>query len=126
MPRPRPLSPEQQAEARRLLADGATWGELARHFGYSYSGLRRQLDPEFRASMNASARNVEANKLTGRPPGRPPATGHQSAAPFEPSGVRVMDGQMPRNPLYDPRRDGIQQPRDLTAVLMGDPPVGRS
>lgn len=30
------------------------------------------------------------------------------------------------NPAYDPQRDGFPVHRDLTASLMGDPPVGRS
>lgn len=41
--RPRALTPDQEAEARQLAAEGATLRELAHRYGISWSSIRRAL-----------------------------------------------------------------------------------
>lgn len=46
---------------------------------------------------------------------------YKSEAP----GIHAGDFVSRANALYDPRRDAPLQHADLTAVVMGDPPIGR-
>lgn len=58
-------TPEREAKARRLLAEGHTWRNVARLVGVERHTIRRWVDPDYRARHNASmAENARRRSQT--------------------------------------------------------------
>jgi hypothetical protein len=105
-----------QIRAALLMREGdIPWKEIGRRLKVSPKTIRGRCDPEYRAYIN---RQNAARK-------RAIACGAHI-----PKKLHIVDAgrpeDEPRNPIYDPRRDGIIPPASLTAELLGDPFVGRS
>lgn len=112
------LSPENLKKAREMYKNMIRFTRIADELGITYHAVRSALDPAFRArraASSAAARvrlRCEANGEMAPPPSE--AVGHEF-------------GRHAADAAYDPLRDGWLPLRDdLTAVMLGDPPVGRS
>jgi len=77
---------------------------------------------QIRALVALDLSGQEIAKLAGV--SKRSALRYREAALLE-AGVRMASRQDSRNPLYDPRRDGIAEPETLVGRLAGDPPPGR-
>jgi hypothetical protein len=53
---PMALTADEMAQALRARADGLAWERIAASYGLSREGLRRQIDPAYRAQRNAYQR----------------------------------------------------------------------
>lgn len=113
------LDDRQIERAKRRFNSGVPASLIAQEFGCSTQIVRRVVDEEWAARERA---RTHAAVLRYRGvPGAPP--------PMRPA--RGLPGQMKpesetSNPEYDPARDGPRPYRDLTGLIMGDPPIGRS
>jgi hypothetical protein len=95
------LTPEQMARAKALLAEGKTWGVIAKLVGSTYFTVRCELDPSYRSRRAAQIREARARK--------PPST----------KAVTLEEAQRAIAAIPD-------DTRALTARLLGDPLPGRS
>lgn len=106
--RSKPLTEEEKQQVQRLVDMGLSWKEISKRTGFSTS----RIDKYFR------------RRKSGRIPRISPPPEELVRPVFDESGQRV--GMMKNiDALYDPCRDGVCSPPDLTGQLMGDPPVGR-
>jgi hypothetical protein len=92
----------------KMRQEKKTWKEIGRYFHRKSETVRAAVDPEYRRFRNARHK-------TYRPPAR---------NIFAVEQARELTIQ--REPLYDPRRDGLPEWRSVGAYLMGEPPIGRS
>lgn len=96
--RKRPLTPEEHEEITRLRKQGYSWSKII--------NLTKITNPRI------------VKYYRGINPGRTRDSSGYSG------GVQDIHGQYVKrtiDALYDPSRDGIRHPTDLTASLMGDP-----
>lgn len=116
MKKGRSLNSKEVAQARIQLADGKSWAEIGAMFGMTYTGIRRQLDPEFRTRCNASATRSQAHRYqrkTDNPRmGRPKK--NAAVGPKTP-----VDVQAERT-----ARIAASERRTTTQEFFGDPPPG--
>lgn len=112
------LSHERIEQAKALRQSGVPWEEICDRLGCSKYTLKSVLVEGWRKARTARVRHNRRLKRGGYAP-RPP---------LQKSHV-VDDYQRPRIPpetLADRDRRAQLAHRDLTAVLMGDPPPGMS
>lgn len=105
----------QQVDVLRELVSASSLNDVALRTGIVSETLRYHIDPEFK--LRRQKQIAEARKL--RAAGTPRRQYMRGAVPV------VVTGSEPRNPLYDPRRDDAPRYESQTAVICGDPPVGR-
>ena len=105
----RRLTRYEWARATKLRRLGWSWATIAPQFRMGTYALRRQVDPEFRKKGGVKLYQPSPEAATGN---------------FIPRVDRIARHE-PRNPVYDPSRDGERRHDSLTAALMGDPPVGQ-
>lgn len=102
----------EQIRAALLMREGdVSWKEISRRLNVSPNTIRGRCDPEYRRHLNIL--NAKRKKAIREGNHRPKAI-HV-----------VRDNDELRNPLYDPKRDGVRLPQTLTAYLLGDPFEGR-
>jgi hypothetical protein len=107
----RALTPEIIEEARAIRRrHRVPWTRLARSLGVNCTALRRNLDDDFRESRNAEAKRYREKNFRGV---------------YTP-GVRTHDERPSPEALADRDRRLNDRPRSLTAMILGDPPPGRS
>jgi hypothetical protein len=98
--------PEVLRAASALRDAGVRWHQIAKRLGAGADGLRRRLDPEFRAKRNVQINEAYGRRVVGRPAsssGRVPA-----------DEVRRLMASVPVDT------------RSQSARLFGDPMPGRS
>lgn len=103
-----PWTEEQTRKALELRDTGLTWDRVAELMGCSRCKLRSEVDAEYRENSRLSKIAYRAKKSEE---GRDQFT---------------LEPVIPKNPAYDPKRDGMPCHGTLTAALMGDPFPGRS
>jgi hypothetical protein len=103
---------EQIASAKAMRAAGANWREISDRLGVPINSIRHRADPEFRARALAKDK-IRRDRI--------------AAGLHTPKDMHIVrDGHGPRNPVFDPKRDGVREPQSLTAFLLGDPWPGRN
>jgi hypothetical protein len=93
-------------KAMRLRARGMTWGTIARETGVKQHRIRNAVDPNFRVSRKLQQQRA-----------RP--AGYRSPCVATPIALVPWD-------VFAEAQQAYSAPRTLTAILMGDPPAGRS
>lgn len=102
----------QVAAANKLHEAGLGWREIGRQLGCDKNTIRSRCDPAFREHINKLQSARKAAILAGS---------------HIPKTIRLVhENDEPKNPLYDPHRDGPRPYADSTAAILGDPFVGRS
>lgn len=104
---------QQLAEIREMRRLGNPWVHVANRFGHSIDMIRRRCDPEWRERRTAQINSARKKETSGR------------ITPMDVIGQHTS-GPDGSTAIYNPRRDGDLMLRDLTAVILGDPPIGRS
>lgn len=105
------MTPEQITKARALRNNGYGWTDIGTAVGSTYYNVRRVLDPEW-----AQKRRDGINSLRRRERG-----------PQKSSSCGQVRGAIEaHNPHFDPRRDGVIEPKTINQALLGDPLPGRS
>lgn len=110
------FTPAQIERVLRARASHVPWSRLAEAHGVSVPGLRRHVDPEYRARMNAYLADYMRKRRARH--GIQRASAETARRPWRP-GDRIADQRREPPARPDP-------PRSLTAMLMGDPPPNRS
>lgn len=106
------LTQEQLKKAREMARNMIPNPRIARELNVSYHQIRAALEPGYRAKRAESAARARQRIHAG-----PAAT----------NVVGFDAGRHAQDAAYDPLRDGPLRLRDdTTAILLGDPPVGRS
>jgi hypothetical protein len=105
------MTPDQISAARALRQQGHGWTDIGKAVGVNYYRVRRLLDPEW-----AQRRRDGINSLRRRE--RLVQTGSARG--------QVWESYLPRNPTFDPRRDGVVEPQNINQLILGDPLPGRS
>lgn len=100
------LTKAQIQQAQQLYDTGTSWAAIGRQFGCAASTVRRAIDPEFRRKDNRN---------------------HWQRGYASVRGKRDYVQQLSQDDIRAGRA-WMQRPdrRDLTAVMFGDPPSGRS
>lgn len=107
------LTEEQIKQVKAWRHDDClTIESISKKMGCSKETIRCALDPTVRARLSAKIRAARKAKSEGRTDKRSIALDRRGADE--------------RNPAYDPYRDGPHVYASVSAVLMGDPPIGRS
>lgn len=106
------MTPEQIQLVNELHAQGVDRELIADRIGVRPDTVRRALDPAFLEKRRlASKRHRERASI-------------QKAMGL--AGVSDCAASAPRNPLYDPFRDGPPVYRSVGDWITGNPPIGRS
>jgi hypothetical protein len=109
------LSPETISEARKLIAKGYSWPKVAKFFGVSIEGLRRNLDHNYRDRRNERA-SISRRKIES---GERRDVGDISLR------GRVDKCDIPADVIAD-RDARARAPISMSAAFFGDPPQGYS
>lgn len=109
MPLLDPWSDEQKAGAQKMRDAGVSWEALADAYGCSVAKAKGEIMPGFR-ERQAIAQSEYRVKLAEKR--------RRNIIPLLPPERK--------NPVYDPKRDGVREPMDLTGQLLGDPFPGRA
>lgn len=109
------LTPEQIQRVKRMREDGMTWRSIGMYFHCRAESIRTQIDPEYR--LYRHGRIVEARRIR-----KARRTDEISQGIIE----RDKFAAIPREPVYDPKRDGPPEWKSVDAYIFGDPPIGRS
>jgi hypothetical protein len=91
-------------KAMRLRAQGFGWTTIAKETGVNNHRIRTAVDPSFKFKRNATARERMSVGKTHR----------------------VMQPELVPWDIFAEAERAYSAPRTLTAILMGDPPAGRS
>ena len=126
------ITPEQIAQALeyRKASPRWSWDRIACHMGISDYHLRCAIDPAHKARVLAVAQAAKQRdkdrrqKIKNDPRSMPDPKPGYSAAIFGHVGGHLLD--IPREVLIDREIRKAMAPRDLTAMLCGDPPSGYS
>lgn len=105
------MTQDQISQARKMRASGQQWALICQFVGENYHTVRRAIDP-----LWAQSRRDGVNEIRNRR--RVPEPGKNSCG--------FTESREPRNPDYDPRRDGVLEPQTLSQIFLGDPLPGRS
>ncbi len=103
------LPPDIRNRATQLRKDGFSWKKIAALLQSSQSTIRYNIDAAYREAKQAENANVKNHN---------DKFDYREMLPTE-------DG-VERNPEYDPRRDGYPIWKNPAAMLLGEPPIGRS
>lgn len=106
------ITDDQVARATKLLAEGHSWRAIAAEVGTSHDGIRRRVDPKYRAMKNeiASRSNNKHGNERYASTGVSANVHHKRAPDF------VIDECVMAH----------ARPRSLTQSICGDPLPGRS
>ena len=114
------LSEGQRLKAQRLRGDGMSWCELARTLNIPEKSLRASIDPDY-------AQNLRAQRYRARQ--------RIMAKVADERRTFIRRAQIETYPRIEPpaaviaerdRAEAAAELRDLTALICGDPPKGRS
>lgn len=95
-----------EEKIKHLYAIKRTIAGVARELNTTEWHVKKTIDPEWhrKEKMRKQDRQYTEDKSSGK---------------------KYLDLSL-KNPIYDPRRDGVRYPTSLTGILCGDPPPGRS
>lgn len=100
----------QISAAKEMRAGGMSWYAIGKALGRYPDSIRRMADPDYAEHV----RQLNRRRLRDIEEG----TRQVQARHYVPA-------EEPKNPIYDPRRDGpLGEHTSLTGALMGDPPPG--
>ena len=114
----KPFPDHVVAEARALQREGRSWHEIALRLKVTVPGIRRRLDPQYRAVRNEAARKTMRER-------RPWSSTEPSTARREAGITSYGNVHIPPDVLAE-RDIALSQQTDLTAQAFGDPPPSRS
>lgn len=106
------ITDKQVERATKLLADGHSWRAIAAEVGASHDGIRRRVDPKYRAMKNEAS-----NKANRR----------YSSTYYGSTGVSAnVHSKRPPEEVIAECAMAHARRRSLTAEVLGDPLPGRS
>lgn len=119
------------AKALRAAIPPWSWGRIACHLAVSQYRLRCELEPGYYVrQLTGVRRNREKRRLNEekqpRAPRGPVCRTIELSPGQAPSRTGGPQTEIPYEVLADRDRRLVQMWRDTTAILMGDPPIGRS
>jgi hypothetical protein len=113
MPQHDRWSDEKREGAQKMRDSGVTWEDIGAAYGCSAGKVKYELIPGYRASALRNQRHYRIKKRLGK------LRVCLESPPYE-SPVEK------KNPIYDPKRDGVPEHQSFTAEFLGDPFPGRA
>ena len=118
------LYPDQIAEALEMRAQGKSWDCLSDYFGVSADVIQGQIVPGFRELRRQQARALRRRQQAARERARNKLETRRTFEKVNP----YFEPRIPAHefrPKYDPHRDGYLPYESISAIILGDPPIGR-